>query len=169
MVETPRLLLIPLSYEQLKLYLEGDGKLEKLLKLADMGRTVAPRVNKMVKMITLPKMKKAAGDNYLFYTFWLAIEKISQVIVAELGFKGPPDRTGGIEIGYGTMENHRNKNFMTEAVSGMINWARAREDTKYILAETDKSNAASIKVVQKNNFQFTETKGKMMWWKINVK
>jgi RimJ/RimL family protein N-acetyltransferase len=58
---------------------------------------------------------------------------------------------------------------MTEAVSGIINWARGRGDISYILAETDKGNTASIKVVKKNNFQLSETRGKMLWWKIVLK
>jgi [ribosomal protein S5]-alanine N-acetyltransferase len=169
MVETARLLLLPLTYDQLNLYLEGESKLEKILNLADQGRTVSPKVKKMAHLVILPKMKKSTNDYFLFYTFWLAIEKISTIIVAELGFKGPPDKSGGIEIGYGTLGSYRNKHFMTEAVSGIISWARERTDIHYILAETDKENLPSIKVVQNNNFLLTDTRGKMIWWKIMVK
>ena len=169
MVETLRLFLFPLLRDQLETYLEGGDKLEKELGLRSQGRTVSSGVKKMVGLVTLPKIKSAVKDHYLFYTFWLVVEKSSKSIVAELGFKGPPDRNGGIEIGYGTMEGQRNKQFMTEAVAGMIDWAGKRADIQYILAETDMNNAASIRVVQKNNFLFEEKKGKMMWWKIRVK
>jgi RimJ/RimL family protein N-acetyltransferase len=57
---------------------------------------------------------------------------------------------------------------MTEAVCGMIGWAKARPDVNYILAETDEKNAASIRVVQKNNFKYFTEKGRMLWWKIDV-
>ena len=47
---------------------------------------------------------------------------------------------GEIEIGYGTMHGQRRKGYMTEAVGGMIDWAKQRADVKYILAETDENN-----------------------------
>ena len=169
MVETSRLTIIPLSYNQLKLYLEAENKFENSLQLINNGRTVAPNVKNMVELITLPKMKKAVNDNYLFHTFWIVIEKISKTIVAELGFKGAPDKAGEIEIGYGTFVDHRKKKFMTEAVGGMIDWAKQRPDVHFILAETDNENIASIKIVQKNNFQLFDTRGKMLWWKVAVK
>jgi RimJ/RimL family protein N-acetyltransferase len=169
MVETLRLNIIPLDYDQLNLYLQAEGKFEKSLQLADNGRMVSVDVKKMADLITLPKMKRRINDNYLFYTFWIVIEKISKTIVAELGFKGAPDKAGEIELGYGTFVDFRNKKFMTEAVGGMINWAKQRPDVHFILAETDKENTASIKIVQKNNFQLFDEKGKMLWWKIDVK
>jgi ribosomal-protein-alanine N-acetyltransferase len=169
MVETSRLTIIPLSYDQLKLYLEAENKFENSLQLINTNRTVAPIVKNAVELITLPKMKRAINDNYLFDTFWIVIDKNLKTIVAELGFKGRPDKAGEIEIGYGTLINHRNKNYMTEAVAGMINWAKQRLDVHFILAETDEDNNASIKVVKKNNFILFDKRGKMLWWKVEVK
>jgi len=169
MVETDRLIIIPLNYEQLDLYLQANGRLEKLLHLTDNGRTIAPDVKEMVAAFTLPKIKKAGAENYLFFTFWIVVEKQTRTIVAELGFKGEPNEKGEIEIGYGTMPAQRGKGFMTEAVGGMIDWAKNQPGIKYILAEIDEKNIASIKIIKKNNFQYLKTKGKMFWWKISVK
>jgi len=169
MIETDRLIILPLNYEQLDLYLQANGRLEKLLHLTDNGRTIAPDVKEMVSAFTLPKIKKAGIPNYLFFTFWIVIEKQTRTIVAELGFKGEPNEKGEIEIGYGTMPAQRGKGFMTEAVGGMIAWAKDQADIKHILAETEEKNIASVKIVQKNNFQFIRKKGKMLWWKISVK
>ena len=169
MVETERLVILPLNYEQLDLYLQANGRLEKLLHLKDNGRTIAPDVKQMVAAFTLPKIKKAGPDNYLFFTFWIVVEKQTRTIVAELGFKGEPNEKGEVEIGYGTMPAQRGKGFMTEAVGGMISWAQSTAGIKYILAETDEKNIPSIKIVQKNNFQYLRKKGKMIWWKISVK
>jgi len=169
MVETDRLIILPLNYEQLDLYLQANGRLEKLLQLTDNGRIIAPDVKEMVINFTLPKIKKAGAANYLFYTFWIVVEKTSKIIVAELGFKGEPNEKAEVEIGYGTMPGQRGKGFMTEAVGGIIEWARAQPAIKYILAETDEKNIASVKIVRKNNFQLIKQKGKMIWWKISVK
>ena len=169
MVETSRLSIIPLTYPQLELYMQGEGKLEKEFRLAMTGRIVAPDIKERVIELILPKVKAAIADEYLFYTFWIVIEKASKIIVAELGFKGEPNKDGEIEIGYGTMHEQRKKGYMTEAVSGMIDWAKQHADVKYILAETDENNRASIKVLKKNKFRFYDKREKMKWWKIRVK
>jgi [ribosomal protein S5]-alanine N-acetyltransferase len=169
MVETSRLTITPLNYRQLELYIQGEGKLEKEFRLTITGRTVAPDIKERVIDLILPKVKAAIADEYFFYTFWIVIEKATKVIVAELGFKGEPNKNGEIEIGYGTMHEQRKKGYMTEAVGGMIDWAKQRADIKYILAETDENNLASIKVLKKNKFRFFDRREKMKWWKIRVK
>lgn len=166
MVETDRLLIIPLNQEQLELYLEADGKLEKKLQLTECGRTFSPEVKKMVLKDILVKMKAVSGDNFLYFTFWIVVQKATRLIVAELGFKGEPSKQGEIEIGYGTMPFERGKGFMTEAVGGMVAWAKNRSGVLAILAETEETNLASIRIVEKNNFFLIEKKGEMLWWKI---
>lgn len=169
MVETSRLLISPLTRDQLHLYLEAGDLFEKATGLTCAGRTVVPAVQNMVTKFTIPQMASATADEYLFYTFWIVVEKSTRLIVAELGFKGVPTGNGEIEIGYGTMPAHQGKGFMTEAVGGMLAWGKKRPDVHCILAETDESNAASIKVLLKNSFVPYARKGNMLWWKINVK
>jgi [ribosomal protein S5]-alanine N-acetyltransferase len=164
-IETERLHLFPLTLAQLQLYLKANDGLEKALGLTPFGRTINPQVMDMVTKFTLPKMEQATGDEYLFYTFWLVVDKQSRVIVAEMGFKGPPAVEGNVEIGYGTMPVMQNKGYMTEAVKGLLQWAIRREDIKVVLAETHASNKPSIRVVEKNGFERTHRSGEMIWWK----
>lgn len=164
-IETQRLHLFPLTIPQLELYLKGNNGLEEALGLTCFGRTMAPPVHDMVKKVTLPKMKEAAGSDYLFYTFWLVVDKQSKLIVAEMGFKGPPVDGGRVEIGYGTMPTMQGKGYMTEAVQGLLQWADSRSDINLVLAETHTSNLPSIRVVQKNGFEEMRREGDMLWWK----
>jgi [ribosomal protein S5]-alanine N-acetyltransferase len=122
----------------------------------------------MVKKVTLPKMKEAAGSDYLFYTFWLVVDKQSKLIVAEMGFKGPPVDGGRVEIGYGTMPTMQGKGYMTEAVQGLLQWADSRSDINLVLAETHTSNLPSIRVVQKNGFEQVSQQGENLWWRKKV-
>jgi len=168
MVETSRLIIIPLSYQQLRLYLKGKGRLEKELRLTETVRNVSPQVKDNVEFLVLPSMKKALSDHYLFFTFWLVVEKTSRTIIAELGFKGVPNDMGEIEIGYGTFFGQRGKGLMTEAVGGMVEWAKQRPDVNCIVAEADENNQASIRVLQKNDFEIFDKKGAMFWWKRDV-
>jgi [ribosomal protein S5]-alanine N-acetyltransferase len=169
MLESERLIILPLIYEQVELYLSGNAAFEKSLNLRDTGRIVSAEVKEMVTRFTLTKMKAAPGDNYLFYTFWIVVEKASNIIVAELGFKGEPSKNGEIEIGYGSMHNYRRKGFMTEAVSAIVRWAAERSDVRGVLAETDQENIASQRILEKNNFRIIKRKNNMIWWKIALK
>ena len=163
-----RLKIIPLTYHQLISYLSAEDKFEKKYGLTVNGRVVASEVKDMVERFTLPKMKLADHNDYLFYTFWLVIDQTNNTIVAELGFKGIPDDKGKVEIGYGTMPERQGKGYMSEAVAGMIEWVTGRADVKCVLAETDQNNHASIRVVQKNGFLQYDRKGEMLWWRRNV-
>lgn len=165
-VETQRFHLFPLTIGQLELYLKGNDELEKALGLTCFGRTVDSQVQDRVRNVTLPAMKQAGAD-YLFYTFWLVVDDQSKMIVAEMGFKGPPT-DGKVELGYGTMPGMQNKGVMTEAVQGMLEWAASREDINQVLAETHVSNLPSIKVIQRNGFEQFEQKGEMLWWRFKT-
>ena len=165
MVETDRLKIMPLSYKQLIKYLNANNILEHELGLASSERFVSAEVKNMIQNFALPRIRKANADNYLFCTFWIVIDKLNNSIVAELGFKGAPNDKGEIEIGYGTMPDQQGKGYMTEAVSAMIKWASQRKDVRYVLAETNKNNTASIRIVQKNHFEQYDKKGEMLWWR----
>jgi ribosomal-protein-alanine N-acetyltransferase len=167
-VETERLHLFPLTIPQLELYCKGNDELENALALTPFGRTMSLPVQDTVKKITLPAMRKAADEDYLFYTFWLVVDKLSRTIVAEIGFKGPPAIDGCVELGYGTMPAMQNKGYMTEAVKGLLQWAAHRDDITTVLAETHTSNKPSIRVVEKNGFQQFDQKGEMLWWRKTI-
>lgn len=168
-IETERLHLFPLTVEQLELYLKAGDMLENALGLTPFGRTISPQVLNRVAQFTLPEMEKAKYD-YLFFTFWLVVDKQSKVIVAEMGFKGPPTDAGQVEIGYGTMPAMQNKGYMTEAVKGLLQWAASRPDITTVLAETRADNKASIRVVEKCGFASLSRQGENLWWSYtNVK
>jgi len=73
-------------------------------------------------------------------------------MVGDLCFVGQPNCDGEVEIGYGTYDDFSGKGFMTEAVSGMIKWAKNQPDVKAIVADTEKTNTASFRVLEKNGF-----------------
>jgi RimJ/RimL family protein N-acetyltransferase len=122
----------------------------------------------MVETFTLPKIKEATAEHFIFYTFWVVVEKSSAIVVAELGFKGPPDKNGAVEIGYGTMPGYEGRGFMAEAVAGMYEWAKEQKGITTILASINKTNRASLRIVQKNNFELYQQKEDMLWWRKNT-
>ena len=169
MVSTQRLNIIPLSFEQLKIYLQANDLLEIGMGLKQTGRKIPETIKENVTNSILPAIKNPSNDDFLYSTFWIVIDKSSQTIVAELGFKGPPDDAGAIEIGYGTMPGHENKGYMTEAVAGMLEWAKQRNEINWILASIDEKNIGSLRIIEKNNFEFVDKKNGLLWWKKKVR
>jgi ribosomal-protein-alanine N-acetyltransferase len=166
--ETKRLRIFPLSVHHLRVYLQAQDKFENMLGLSRFGRVVVPAIRDLVEKTTIPKIEATPAHQKVFQTFWLVVEKSTNTVVAELGFKGIPDAEGLVEIGYGTMPLQQGRGIMTEAVGGMLLWAARRTDVKGIIAETDKNNAASIRILQKNNFTQYTRKGDMLWWKREI-
>ena len=163
MVETERLVLKPLTYSQLIKYTRNDNSLEEELNLNNVSRTMSPELKAALEFTILPNVADDS-KNYLFSTLWTAILKTENIMIGDLCFVGEPNDEGEIEIGYGTYDGFMGKGFMSEAVGGMIQWARDQKSVVSIFAETDKSNIASFSVLEKNNFiKYGEAENTYLW------
>lgn len=163
MIETKRLLLRPLTYEQLLKYAANDNSLERELNLNESSRTISPELKEALENTILPNVADTT-KNYLYSTLWTAISKTDNRMIGDLCIQGEPNPDGEIEIGYGTYEEFQGQGFMTEVVGGMIEWARTQSSVRSIVASTDKSNMASCKVLQNNGFmKVGETESSINW------
>jgi ribosomal-protein-alanine N-acetyltransferase len=151
MIETERLILKPLNYDQLVKYAICDNSLEAELNLNTSSRTISPELKEALEQTILPNVADKT-KNHLYSTLWTAIAKKENKMIGDLCIIGEPNSEGEIEIGYGTYEEFQNKGFMTEIVRGIIEWVKSQPTVKSIIASTDKTNIASYKVLQKNNF-----------------
>lgn len=152
MIETSRLILKPLTYEQLLKYIRCDNSLETELNLNKSSRIISPELKEAFELTILPNVADKS-KNYLYSTLWTAISKSEKRMVGDLCIVGEPNLSGEIEIGYGTYEEFRNRGYMTEIVSGIIEWAKTQPGVKSLIASTEKTNTASFKVLEKNRFQ----------------
>jgi len=168
MIETERLVLKPLTYDQLVKYLKCDNSLEEELNLNETSRTISPELKEAFEQTILPNVADKTKD-YLFSTLWTAISKEENKMIGDLCIVGEPNGNGEIEIGYGTYDEFQGKGFMTEIVGGIIEWTKKQEKVKSIIASTDKTNTASFKVLEKNNFiKIGEMEG-LFNWKLEIK
>lgn len=167
MIETERLRLLPLSYDQLVKYIRADQSLEAELKLNPTKRLISPELKEALEETILPGVADL-DKNFLFSTLWTLILKSENKMVGDLCFVSPPDPIGEIEIGYGTYEDFRGSGFMTEAVRGMIGWAKTQAGVKAIVASTDKDNPASFSVLQKNGFIRCGEMEALLHWRLDL-
>jgi [ribosomal protein S5]-alanine N-acetyltransferase len=167
MIETSRLILKPLTYEQLVKYTKCDNSLEVELNLNETSRTISPELREAFEQTILPNVADKT-KNYLYSTLWTAISKAENKMVGDLCIVGEPNAEGVIEIGYGTYDEFQKKGFMTEIVSGMIEWTKTQPSVKSIIASTDKTNTASFKVLENNRFIKIGETETLFNWKLKI-
>ena len=90
-------------------------------------------------------------------------------MIGDLCIVGEPNSKGEIEIGYGTYDEFQGKGYMTEIVGGIIEWAKKQIIVQAITASTDKTNTASFKVLEKNNFTKIGETETLFHWKLQIK
>ena len=164
-LETKKLKLIPLDAQNLRWSIEDRRKMERNLgvKITD------TELEKPVKtaMRTSLKMVLENKKDYLWFTSWEIVLKKENRIIGGLCFKGCPDEKGRVEIGYGMQDEYRCKGYATEAVKELINWTLSFNNITEIIAETEKDNLPSHRVLGKVGMEKYEENEKMFWRRIN--
>jgi RimJ/RimL family protein N-acetyltransferase len=72
-------------------------------------------------------------------------------VVAEIGFHGPPDGNGWVEIGYRVVTDHRRRGYAEEASRSLLEWALTR-GVAGVRAAITPANEASARLAQKLGF-----------------
>ena len=164
-IETARLYLHPLTYEQLKLYLQNDGSLEKELNINWQPRDIHPDLRESLQKTLSPEMED--HQNFHFFTLWTMISKEYNCMIGDLCFKGEPCENGSVEIGYGIYPAFERKGYITEAVEVLCLWAMNQKYVRSVRAETLPDNIASQRVLQKNGFVFLGNSNGFMKWQLH--
>jgi len=155
MIETKRLIIKPLSSDELKKHINSPNELANDLGLIPSQILIDKETQEAILNDLLPNIEDSNKDS-LFYTMWIVIEKSKKAIVGGICFHGEPNENGEVEIGYGTDDGYRNQGYMTETIAGMVQWIRCNKDVKIIKAETDNENISSVRVLEKNGFKICQ-------------
>ncbi len=167
MIETERLYLKPLNYGQLIKYIKCDNSLETELNVDQSTRKISPELKEAFALTILPNVADKS-KNYLYSTLWTAISKSDNKMVGDICITGEPNADGEIEIGYGTYDEFQGRGYMTEAVGGLITWAKKQPKVSAVIASTDKNNIASFRILEKNNFVKSGEDEKLLHWKLRL-
>jgi len=161
---TEKLKLIPLNAQNFRWSIEDRRKMERNLGVKITDTELEEPVKKVMR--TSLKMVLENKKDYLWSTSWEIVLKKENRIIGGLCFKGSPDEKGRVEIGYGMQDEYRCKGYMTEAVKELINWAFSFNNVTEVIAETEKDNLPSYRVLEKAGMQKYEENEKMFWWKL---
>lgn len=95
---------------------------------------------------------------------WAILEMATSTVVGDIGFHGPPDGDGVVEIGYSIVPNRRRRGYAIEAARALVAWALAQPGIQGIVAGSVADNAASIATLERLGFERTgEADGEIRW------
>lgn len=75
--------------------------------------------------------------------------------IGTIGFHGPPDDQGRLEVGYRVEPDYRRQGFAREAVAGLFDWAASTHGVRRFLASISPTNHASRRLAA--DFGFVQT------------
>ena len=110
------------------------------------GEAIAPR---FLLESTLAQLSQDAANEFWWSPRLIVVDRL---IVGIGGFKGPPNDTGTVEIGYGIVPSQQGRGFATQAVHLLVQEGFSRPEVSGIVAHTTPSNMASWRVLEKNQF-----------------
>ena len=97
---------------------------------------------------------------------WVVIEWESATVVGDIGFFGPPDAAGLLEVGYSIVPNRRRRGYASEAASALVTWALDQPGVQTIVAACDADNAASILTLERVGFRQTGHADSRVLWEL---
>lgn len=167
MIKTKRFQLITVELPHLQAFAQGKASLGEILQVS-----VPESWPMFPEAFSLPSEPSDAArlpDEWGGYFF---IDPQERVLVGNGGFKGAPDASGSVEIGYEIASEYWNRGYATEIVGGMLDFAFAHADVKTVMAHTLGKPNASNNVLQKVGMTFVSEivdpdDGPIWQWQIN--
>ena len=106
---------------------------------------------------------------------WLVravVDRKNARMLGHIGFHGPPDDRGTVEIGYTIFADHRRRGFAEEAVRALIEWAHEHAGVTRFRASVAPHNEPSLRLIDKLGFfqtgvQWDERDGEELVFEVN--
>jgi RimJ/RimL family protein N-acetyltransferase len=155
-IETERLRLVPYLAEAMCALMAGDvtafEELSGLRAGEGLGEFCSAGENlDEVSPAWMEQLRAARGADPWRHGF-AVVEREGDCVVGSVGFKGPPDGEGMVEIAYGIVPGREGRGYATEAAAACATFAFADERVNVVRAHTLPENNASTRVLAKCGF-----------------
>jgi RimJ/RimL family protein N-acetyltransferase len=134
-IQTKNLLLVPLTRDEVRAYVEQ----------------LPPHEKAEVSPVWLARLDRSSFSDPWIHGFEL-VHQGSGTVVGRCGFKGPP-ADGVVELAYGVSPEHQGKGYATEAAAVLVNYALSHEGVRTVRAHTLPQQSASTRVLTKCGFR----------------
>ena len=153
-IETDHLALTPYSPEQLLALIEGEKRFEESFGLPAAGGLRSFVVSDEVSPAWLAQLRESRAADPWVHGFAIVHRETGSVI-GNLGFTGPPDDDGIVEIAYGIVPAFQGRGYATEATGAGVAFAFACDRVRLVRAHTLPTLGASTRVLTKCGFKRT--------------
>jgi ribosomal-protein-alanine N-acetyltransferase len=151
-LETVRLSLVPYSPEQLLALAERPERFEQVA-----GLPAAAGLREFVVSDDVPldylAALRASGEPDPWRHGFAVVHRECRAVIGNATFKGPPDQTGMVEIGYGIVPAFEGHGYATEVAAALVAFAFDSGLVRVVRAHTRPESRASMRVLAKCGFQ----------------
>lgn len=107
--------------------------------------------------------KAAFATDLMPWGLFTVVERSTRQSIGGIGFKTSPNEQGEVEIGYGVCQSCQGRGVATEAVLALCDFAR--RGARIVLADTNRENVASRRVLEKCGFQSCGETDELLFWR----
>jgi RimJ/RimL family protein N-acetyltransferase len=84
--------------------------------------------------------------------WWMWAIALDGRFAGTVGFAGPPDPEGSVQVGYSVLPEWQGRGVATDALRGIVGWAFGHPEVRRVRATIPPWNAPSIRVAEKVGF-----------------
>lgn len=92
------------------------------------------------------------------------IHRETDLVVGDCGFYGPPNGDGEVRIAFGTCPSQQRRGYAREALQGLIRWALKQDGVDRVIADTARTNIASIRVMETAGMRRTRSDESLVYY-----
>lgn len=163
-LSTPRLTLIPFSADLIHLVLTDRTRLEQRLSARFLPRWYSPDE---VGYLTTIRQVVEADPAARVWRIHFVLHNRDRAVIGDVGFKGPPDRDGSVELACGLVPAYRRQGYGVEAVQELFRWAFTQPEVRLIISVCDYDNAGSIRMSEKLGMRCVGVRGPSLFWRLS--
>jgi ribosomal-protein-alanine N-acetyltransferase len=151
-IETVHLRLIPYSPEHLLALIEGETQFAESFGIPAAVGLRAFFVSDDVSPAWLAQLRQSSTADPWVHGFGV-VHPDSNSVIGSIGFKGPPDDSGMVEIAYGIVPDFQGRGYATEAAQAGVAFAFGCDWVRMVRAHTRPTPNASTRVLTKCSFE----------------
>ena len=152
-IASRRLELVPFTPRAMRAVLDDDLRVAEEEVGASLPRDIGDRLGDLFT-VRLADVERDAGVlPWTARAMVLRDEVGAARVIGSVGFHGPPDADGRVEVGYHVEPGFRGRGFATEAVTALLRWARDVHAIRRFRASIAPTNAASLGVARRLGFE----------------
>jgi RimJ/RimL family protein N-acetyltransferase len=152
-ISTARLELVPMSLEFMEALRARD------LDAAEqaIGATVSAWMAEELEDFVQYRLSQLAADptigQWLGRAMVLTDNAGRRHAIGSIGFHGPPEALGRLEVGYSVQPEYRRRGYAMESVRAIFDWAATRHGIKRFVASISPTNEASLRLTAQLGFR----------------